>query len=89
MRKLILAIVLLLLAGVIGCSKKSTEDENGTLDGGQLVQARCAVCHPLDRVYSAVKNQQGWETTVDRMIGNGAQLDAAEREAVIAYLSDQ
>jgi hypothetical protein len=52
-----------------------------------LVNSRCTVCHSRDRIDAATKDRAGWETTVDRMIGNGAQLTAEEREAVIAYLS--
>jgi hypothetical protein len=40
-----------------------------------------------DRIDNASKDRAGWETTVDRMIGHGAQLDADERAAVIEYLS--
>jgi mono/diheme cytochrome c family protein len=59
------------------------------LDGAALVAERCSVCHTTDRIDAAVKDEAGWTATVDRMIGNGAQLNSAEREAVIAYLSSR
>jgi len=59
------------------------------LDGNALVAERCTVCHTRDRIDAASKDQAGWEATVDRMIGHGAQLNADERAAVIAYLSSQ
>jgi mono/diheme cytochrome c family protein len=57
------------------------------LDGEALVAERCTVCHTADRIENANKDEAGWTATVDRMIGYGADLSAAEREAVIAYLS--
>lgn len=62
------------------------ETATGALDGAALVAERCTVCHDTARIDRADKDQAGWTATVDRMIGNGAKLSAAEREAVIAYL---
>lgn len=89
MAKMMLGIVLTLLVVFTGCSKKSTDNGDGTLDGEPLVQERCASCHGLDRVYDADKNKEGWEESVDRMIEKGAQLSEAERPAVIEYLSSR
>lgn len=52
-----------------------------------LVQARCVGCHGLDRVTSAKKTREQWAQTVTRMVSKGAQLNAAEQNAVIEYLS--
>ncbi len=82
-------IVLSLLVVCAGCGEKSTDNGNGTPDGEQLVQERCASCHGLDQVYDAVKDEQGWEESVDRMIEKGTPLSDAERQAVIAYLSSR
>ncbi|WP_119069471.1 DUF7282 domain-containing protein [Aggregatilinea lenta] len=59
------------------------------LDGDALVSERCTVCHSRERIDNAVKDQAGWESTVDRMIGYGAQLTPEERQAVIDYLSNR
>ncbi|MBN1966012.1 MAG: hypothetical protein JW910_15290 [Anaerolineae bacterium] len=59
---------------------------SSTLDGAALVAERCTVCHSADRIQRADKDEAGWTATVDRMIGNGAQLSAEERDAVIEYL---
>jgi cytochrome c5 len=56
------------------------------LDGDALVSERCTVCHSRERIDNADKDEAGWTETVDRMIGHGAQLSDAEREAVIQYL---
>jgi mono/diheme cytochrome c family protein len=89
MRKMMLGIALSLLVVFTGCSKKSTDNGDGTPDGEHLVQERCASCHGLDRVYDADKDEQGWEESVDRMIEKGTPLSEAERQAVIEYLSSR
>ena len=47
---------------------------------------RCTVCHTRERIDAQDKDEAGWTATVDRMISNGAQLTAEERETVMAYL---
>ncbi len=56
-------------------------------DGASLVESRCTVCHPLDRVKAAKKNKDQWTATVAKMISNGAKLTSAEQTIVIDYLS--
>ncbi|MCX8036189.1 MAG: hypothetical protein N3D11_03850 [Candidatus Sumerlaeia bacterium] len=59
------------------------------LDGKALVEARCADCHALSKVYSAKYNSAEWTATVKRMVSKGAKLNAAERKAVVDYLSSR
>ncbi len=59
-----------------------------TLDGQALVQERCTQCHGLGRITRAEKTEEEWQATVERMVGKGAALDAAEQEAVIRYLAE-
>jgi len=35
--------------------------------GRQVVNKRCNKCHTLERVYRAVKNEEGWTSTINRM----------------------
>jgi cytochrome c5 len=56
-------------------------------DGAALVESRCTVCHPLDRVKAAKKTKDQWTATVAKMISNGAKLTPAEQTVVIDYLS--
>ena len=58
------------------------------LDGAALAQERCTVCHPADWWDAQDKTPEEWASTVDRMILHGAQLTAAEREAIINYLAE-
>lgn len=77
------------LAGMMGLGAETAPGDAAALDGAALVAERCSVCHTTDRIDAASKDEAGWTTTVDRMIAKGAQLDSAEREAVIAYLSSR
>lgn len=67
---------------------EATEETGGALDGDALVSERCTVCHTRERIDNQDKDEAGWTETVDRMIGYGAQLNDAEREAVIQYLTE-
>jgi len=66
---------------------ESLPAETAALDGRKLVETKCTFCHTLDRVYKEKADLAGWKSTVDRMIGKGAQLDAREAEAVAEYLT--
>lgn len=80
-------LMLALMGGAVG---ETPEDAAaGELNGAALVAERCTTCHTAERIDSASKDEAGWAATVDRMIGYGAQLNSAEREAVIAYLSSR
>ncbi|MGM0424284.1 MAG: hypothetical protein ACQEQX_05100 [Thermodesulfobacteriota bacterium] len=59
------------------------------LDGEQLLELRCNECHNLERVRAKEKSRQQWESTVDRMINMGANLNEEEKEAVLDYLSQK
>lgn len=67
-------------------------DEEGAtadqLDGEALAQEKCTVCHSADWWDAQDKTPDEWEATVNRMILHGAQLTAAEREAIISYLAE-
>ena len=56
-------------------------------DGASLLEARCTDCHGIDRVMRAKKTREQWAKSVARMVGKGAQLNAAEQSTVIDYLS--
>jgi cytochrome c5 len=56
--------------------------------GKTLLEARCTVCHDLERVHKKKDDTEGWAKTVDRMRAKGARLDDAERAAVVSYLAE-
>jgi hypothetical protein len=81
---LVIAAVLaacVLLAG--GCGQAA---KTGPLDGPGLVAERCTRCHPQTRIDDARHDKSGWEATVARMRGRGAQLSDSEAAIVVDYL---
>jgi mono/diheme cytochrome c family protein len=56
-------------------------------DGAALLDDRCSVCHSPDRAKQAPRSKPEWEKTVSRMIDKGAQLNDAEKQALIDYLA--
>jgi cytochrome c5 len=55
--------------------------------GEALLNARCTVCHTLERVHKKKVPREQWEEIVRLMQGKGAVLDGAEREALLDYLA--
>lgn len=51
-----------------------------------VFERACNVCHGLERPLSKTFDKAGWEKTVERMHDNGAEVSAAERAQVVAYL---
>jgi hypothetical protein len=92
-RLLIGSAVLLLVLGTVlsacgGAKEPAPGEAPADLDGKALIEERCTVCHNLQTVTSASKSREGWVSNVERMIGKGAQLNDAEKEAVVDYLAE-
>ncbi|MEA5077253.1 MAG: hypothetical protein VB013_01665 [Anaerolineaceae bacterium] len=58
-----------------------------TLDGKNLLEARCVSCHTLARVASAKGDAAQWQQVVDLMVQKGAQLNADEEKVLVEYLA--
>ena len=92
---LISLLLLIVLAGTLlaSCGSGSSPTTAATSSGGStsagqtLMQTRCSVCHSTSRITSAHKTADQWKTTVDRMIGKGAQLTSQEEQTLIDYLA--
>ena len=82
--------LLLLVLGLLltACAGGKEPAAGSDLDGKALVEERCTLCHNLQTVTAAKKSADAWQSTVERMIGKGAQLNDAEKAAVIDYLSE-
>ena len=89
---LLLALLVLLLGTLIGACQKEeagpAEPGAPALDGKALAEERCSACHGWDRVTSAEKSADEWKANVERMVAKGAELNAAEQQAVIDYLAE-
>ena len=82
----LLALILFASACSSG-SSNTTPASTSALDGATLVQERCSVCHPLSRVEASSHTAAQWATIVNTMIARGAQLNSAEKTAVVNYLA--
>ncbi len=54
-----------------------------------LVQEKCTICHPIDRVTQARKDWAGWRKALDHMSKNGAPLSDVERMQILQYLTNR
>jgi len=87
------ALLVVLLMGVAGCSGGTGTVENAggrdTADSAKaLVDSKCSLCHTLDRVYTAEKTKAEWESTVDRMKTNGMVVTDEEYTTIVEYLGN-
>ncbi len=58
--------------------------------GRTLVSQKCSLCHNLDQVYKAVKTEDEWLLTVERMIKHASDpefLKKNEKMEIISYLA--
>jgi mono/diheme cytochrome c family protein len=89
---LVVVLSILFLAGCGGSAQPAATTapaaapSQDTSQGQSLVENRCTVCHPLSQVTSQRKDRAGWTSTVQRMVGHGANLNADEQKLVIDYL---
>jgi len=56
-------------------------------NGKQTVQKVCSTCHGLDIVVNAGHNLEGWKTTIDHMVIEGAVIPNDQTAVVAAYLA--
>lgn len=63
-------------------------DQAGPAKKGEAVfQTACSQCHSLDVVTSQRKTRADWDSTVNMMINQGAQLTDRQADEVVAYLA--
>ena len=75
-------------AGGEATATMGEQDPATGLDGKALTEERCTKCHTLERVEAAKKTLEEWKANVERMVGNGAELNEAEQKVAIEYLSN-
>ena len=59
-------------------------------DSEKILQQKCTICHNLDRVRHAKKNESEWAATIERMIGyskNPRHLSEVEKAHLITLLT--
>jgi cytochrome c5 len=68
-----------------GCTPVGKTSQAG--GGLELVQTKCTLCHPVDRINNANHDLAGWNQTIARMRGKGAQVTDAEATQIAEYLA--
>jgi mono/diheme cytochrome c family protein len=56
-------------------------------DGMDIVQARCAACHPATMITGKRFTAQKWGEVVDQMVSKGAQVSDEDYPVIVAYLA--
>jgi mono/diheme cytochrome c family protein len=67
----------------------SQQAGNGSPNGEEVFLARCSTCHGPERALVAPRTRKGWEGVLAEMLNNGAQLEAGEGEAILAFLTER
>ena len=88
----LIALSVALLASAIGCAKqeppKSAAPAAPTAEGKTLFEAKCSVCHSLDRATSLTGTKENWTSIVKKMQGKKADwISDADASKIIDYLS--
>jgi mono/diheme cytochrome c family protein len=77
--------VILLTSILAGAATYAQELPAGP--GRDEVMRRCIACHETDMIAQQRLSPAAWGREVDKMTGWGAGVEAAERDAIIAYLA--
>ena len=83
-----------LLASAIGCAKQEPPKPAVTAapaaDGKTLFEAKCSVCHGLDRATSLTGTKETWTSIVKKMQGKKADwISDADASKIIDYLTTE
>jgi len=57
--------------------------------GKDVVEARCTLCHGLERIAGEKRSNQEWTDTVKNMVDRGLSASPEEIQAMTAYLTSQ
>lgn len=58
-----------------------------SLDGAALVQSHCTECHSLNWVKRTHGTVAEWTKIVEKMVEEGLEVTAEEKQAIITYLA--
>ena len=81
----VIACDLTLSVGVAG----SQQEPKSSLNGEEVFLGRCSTCHGPERALVAPRTKKGWEGVLAEMLNNGAQLEAGEADAILAFLTER
>jgi|GEM_PF-486455 len=78
----------LIIDYLVSRGSASEMDEMGAeeIDVEALIAEKAAPQHDLGFILGQEKTREEWETTIDRMIGYGAEINEEEKQIIIDYL---
>jgi cytochrome c5 len=79
----------LALSGALSASRATARQDLPEGQGVEAVRAKCLTCHEADLITQQRLTRAGWVREVDKMIRWGAEVSAAEKEAMVEYLSER
>ena len=92
-RSVVLSVVsVMLLALAIGCAKQEPPKPAAPVapvaDGKTLFDAKCSVCHPLDRATARKETKEKWASILKEMQGKKADwISDADAAKIVDYLA--
>ena len=90
MKALLVMAAGLVLAGAISAGAQEEGDPGAVLKRGkEAFESKCRLCHSIQTPLSKVKSRAEWSQNVKRMVLYGAPVNAADREAIVGYLTAQ
>ena len=99
MKKILLAIPLLLIAGFASAGPQNSvrsivlpniQTELKAGEGKEKTMAFCAICHSLDYITMQPRlTRAQWTATVNKMIKFGAPINEDDSQKIIDYLTTQ
>ena len=67
-----------------------SQEPKSALNGEEVFLNRCSTCHGTERALAAPRTRRGWEGVLAEMVNNnGAQLEAGESDAILAFLTER
>ena len=89
-RSVVLCVLaVMLLAFAVGCSKQEPPKPAAPVaDGKSIFEAKCSVCHPLDRTTARKEMKEKWASIVKDMQGKKADwISDVEAGKITEFLS--
>ncbi len=83
MRTLSIAIILAICTFAIPGFAQDLPDG----EGKAVVVKQCTGCHGAENFVDKKKDKDGWKRTVDTMIAYGADINDADAEVILTYLT--